>query len=162
MLFFLCSRDSRIGVTCFMSGFMLVCICYRQRAETENTPILAFPQEIVLLLVCRNTKRQLSINVSSEIGGPTGNILSSLRFWAHFQWTVCGKAQIRFLNAPLPCWLHLSVSLCDPHICVALPQTDHVFMMPQAVRKFAGWFISCQPQQTHALMNCDSCQRIWN
>lgn len=61
------------------------------------------------------------------MGGPTGNILCSLRFWAHFQWTVCGKAQIRFLNAPLPCWLtvpvFVSVSLWPSHLHCAVSQT---------------------------------------
>lgn len=161
----LCSRDRCICATCFMSGFMLVCTCYRQRAETENTSIIAFPQEIALLSALQEHK-MFSIYMCSEMGGPTGNILCSLRFWDHFQWIVCGKAQIRFLNAPLPRWLFLclSVSLCVPHICVAL---SHKHTMYSWAHSLSGSLqvdssVVKDAATTNALMNSESSQRIWN
>lgn len=143
----------------------MVCTCYRQRAETENTPIIAVPLEIALLSALQEHKT-FSINMCSEMGGPTGNILCSLRFWAHFQWTVCGKAQIRFLKAPLPRWqlLCLSVSLCDPHICVALSHkhTVHSWAHSLSGSLQVDSSVVQDAATTNALMNSESENLAYN
>lgn len=127
-----------------MSGFMLVCTCYRQRAETENTLIIAFPQEIALLSALQKHKTSVFHQCVLWDGRAHWKYLMFIKILGSFsvdslwegsdQVSKCPSSLLTDSSCFCQC---LFVTLTVALRCL----TDDVFMSTQVVRKFAGWII---------------------